>query len=150
MIYTYIEVRVPARFKHCWPTAPDHRKYLRAPHPHTFMFRLEIQVFEADREIEFHDVIGWLGDIIRLNFHLFENASCETMAKKVLKWVQTKYGLHRMYDIEVWEDDTCGGKVKYIPDKLLMLDMDKITNVEQPAKKDLETARHGEKIRVMP
>lgn len=114
---SYIEVRVPFRFSHRWKDAPKHRDYLRSYHPHNFEIRLEMQVFETDREIEFHDVQDWLLQIIFEDVDAFHEDSCETIATKVLEFVKAKYGDNREIQVEVWEDKDVGGKVKYVPEE---------------------------------
>jgi len=111
-----IEVRVQQRFMHRWKRAPKHRDYLRTYHPHNFEFRLELQVFEDDRELEFHDVQDWLWQVIFDNVDAWHDASCETIARHVVTYAKEKYGNNREIEVEVWEDTTVGGKVKYAPD----------------------------------
>jgi len=127
VIKSFIEVRVQQRFSHRWEKAPEHRKYLRSFHPHNFEIRLEMQVFETDREIEFHDVQDWLWQLVFDQSNMWRNDSCETMAEKIVMFARHKYGtgkigLLREIKVEVWEDDSVGGKVKYLPIRQLTIE----------------------------
>jgi len=111
----YIEVRVHSRFEHFWKRASTHRRYLKCRHPHNFEIRVEMQVFEFDREIEFHDLQDMLEKFLWSKKYTFVEASCETIAATILLQMKSWFGTAREYDIEVWEDADCGGKVKYTP-----------------------------------
>lgn len=41
---------------HRWPLAPDRRAYLRDTHRHLFKVTVAVEVGQADREVEFHDL----------------------------------------------------------------------------------------------
>jgi 6-pyruvoyl-tetrahydropterin synthase len=68
---------------HSWPGAPDHRSYLRAPHPHNFGVRVTVRTEGDDRVVEFHDLVD---DVQRqLGFmaptQSFGMQSCEMIAQ---------------------------------------------------------------------
>jgi len=112
MIKTYVEVRVPFRAYHQWKQAPEKRKYLSHPHPHNFEVRVEIEVFHEDREVEFHDLQDLIYSLVK-DFKTIN--SCEHLATHLLTRLQIKFP-GRDIQVEVWEDESCGGKVKYLRD----------------------------------
>jgi len=113
MLKYYVEVRVPMRFEHRWKNAPVSRSYLRHFHPHNFEVRVEMQVFKSDREIEFHSLQDFIAEYLLTMVDDFHEDSCETIARKVLFALQRRFGKEREIQVEVWEDESCGGKVKY-------------------------------------
>jgi len=38
---------------HHWPDAPEQHSYLRSPHRHLFHFKVSVDIFDSNREIEF-------------------------------------------------------------------------------------------------
>ena len=99
---------------HCYPDAPEGVEFLKHPHRHMFHFRVEIEVFHNDRDIEFilfkrelealYDGEG----ILRLDYK-----SCEMMAEELLKYIQDKYP-KRLIRIEVSEDGENGAILEWI------------------------------------
>lgn len=78
---------------HCWPTAPDRRAYLRAPHRHVFGLAVEVSVEHSDRFVEWHDladdaraVLASLGTDYHPQTTLvdFGRMSCEELASETL------------------------------------------------------------------
>lgn len=83
-IETSIDVNTSFYAYHHWPEAPDHREYLRTPHPHTFTVCVQFFLLDAEgsRVLEFHDLV----DAVRSTMRDFEEdktttASCEQYAK---------------------------------------------------------------------
>ena len=65
---------------HKYPDAPEGVEFLKYPHRHMFHFKVMIEVFHDDRDIEFIQFKRWLerlynDDVIQLN-----NKSCEMIA----------------------------------------------------------------------
>lgn len=56
---TVVEVSFREEGWHCWPGAPDRRRYLRDRHRHIFHINVAVLVDHQDRMIEFHDLIDW-------------------------------------------------------------------------------------------
>lgn len=117
MMESFVKVCVQVRMHHKWQDATKNRGYLALAHPHNFEIKIEIQVFEDDRELEFHDVQDALNAKMQeaADIEMYELDSCESIAKDILEWLKAKYGVNRKTTVEVWEDKDCGGKVKYIP-----------------------------------
>lgn len=93
---------------HRWETAPTHRQYLRSRHRHLFYVRAEIQVFENDREIEFHDFIDFCKE--HLNDVPYLANSCEHMAHHLLDAIIKKHP-DRWVKVSVSEDNEVGATV---------------------------------------
>lgn len=98
---------------HCWPDAPPHRAYLATPHRHKFGVRVEVEVSEHDREIEFHDLLDHVYDAlppasVRLmdarNAYL--NMSCEHHADRIISDLAIHYP-DRTISVSVDEDGEC-------------------------------------------
>lgn len=95
---------------HCYPSAPEDVSYLRQQHRHLFKFKVTIQVFNNEREIEYHQflnkIVGWYDEGILQ----FDNQSCETIASDLLLTVMAQYP-GRYVEVEVSEDGECGSIV---------------------------------------
>ena len=86
--------------------------FLGYPHRHTFHFKVWIEVFHDDREIEFIQFKRWLEglygkDILQLDFK-----SCEMIADDLYKEIDSKYP-NRNVKISVAEDNENGCEVEY-------------------------------------
>ncbi|USV40849.1 hypothetical protein [Xanthomonas phage BUDD] len=81
--------------------------YLAHPHRHLFHFKVAIEVFHDDREIEFHQFLNFLEAAVALNG--LDYKSCEMIADDIAKIVAEKYpALYRTLEVEVSEDGECG------------------------------------------
>lgn len=121
---SFIEVSLDLAGFHYWPTAPDHRDYLGHSHRHLFGFKVLVEVFDDDRELEFHDlkrqVHEWLifdlaQETIELHVYNFGARSCEMIGQDLLPHLKHEFGTDRMMRIEVSEDGECSGIVEYRP-----------------------------------
>lgn len=103
---------VTTRFEgiHCWPDAPDEVAFLRSPHRHEFHVRLEIEVYHAEREVEFiiekRALDAWLRSA-----DFDTSASCETMACAIFEWARSRHPVERCIKVEVSEDGENGAIV---------------------------------------
>ena len=93
---------------HQWPEAPAHRDYLRSSHRHLFTYRIGVRVTSTERQVEFHDLQGWLRVTVR---HDWGASSCESIAMHI-----AAHAKRNMYPtvafVEVWEDDEVGARVE--------------------------------------
>lgn len=99
---------------HRWPNAPEPRKYLSSKHRHLFGLRLEVNVKDSDREIEFHDVVDWLQKQWT-HGHDFGASSCEAIAEELIARFVADFGddlAGGWVGAEVWEDGENGVAVK--------------------------------------
>lgn len=98
---------------HRYPGAPTGVEFLRNPHRHMFHFRVEIEVFNDDRDIEFIlfkrelEALYDNGDLNR------DYMSCEMMADELAKYLRENY-LGRDIKIEISEDGE-NGTICYYP-----------------------------------
>ena len=86
--------------------------FLGVPHRHIFHFRVAIDVFHNDRDIEFIQFKRWLenlyaGGTLELNFK-----SCEMIADDLYIQIAGRYP-GRAVEIEVSEDGENGCSIKY-------------------------------------
>jgi hypothetical protein len=86
--------------------------FLGYPHRHIFHFRVSIEVFHDDRDIEFIQFKRWLtslysGAILELDYK-----SCEMIAEDLYKEISTRYP-GRYIEIEVSEDNENGCNIKW-------------------------------------
>ena len=87
--------------------------FLGYPHRHIFHFKVWIEIYHADREIEFIQFKRWLeslyGDgIIQLDFK-----SCEMIADDLAEQIMAKYP-GRWLKISVAEDNENGCEMEYL------------------------------------
>lgn len=106
---------------HCYPAAgTDDRlntgdeydvSFLAHPHRHIFHFRVAIEVFHNDREIEFIQFKRWLkglyGDVLELDYK-----SCEMIADDLYDQIASRYPERRVI-IDVSEDGENGCTIEY-------------------------------------
>lgn len=86
--------------------------FLGYEHRHIFHFRVAIEVFHADRDIEFIQFKRWLenqykSEILRLN-----HKSCEMIADDLYEVIATRYSGRKIV-ISVAEDNENGCEIEY-------------------------------------
>lgn len=96
---------------HRYPDAPDDVGYLASVHRHLFQFKVSIEVFHDDREVEFHQFLGWLEGLYN-NALILDNRSCEMIADELAQLIKVAYP-GRDLVIEVSEDGECGVTATY-------------------------------------
>jgi len=100
---------------HQYMKAPDDVDFLRHPHRHVFHFKVWIEVFSDDRDIEFirfkREIEGLYGDGILA----LEHRSCEMMADELHAYIAQKYPNRDVW-IEVSEDGENGAFIRYEKD----------------------------------
>lgn len=89
--------------------------FLGYPHRHIFHFKVSIEVFHDDRDIEFIQFKRWLeslyGDTLKLDYK-----SCEMIADELAHQIKQRYpGRH--VRIEVSEDGENGCEIDYAVEK---------------------------------
>ena len=106
---------------HCYPAAATDPalktgdeydvSFLASPHRHMFHFRVSIEVFHNDRDIEFIQFKRWLDNlyqgVLELNFK-----SCEMISDDLYKQIANRYP-ERDVHIEVSEDGENGCTIFY-------------------------------------
>ena len=101
---------------HKYPAALEDPKladvsFLGYPHRHMFHFKVWIEVFHDDRDIEFIQFKRWLESLYQGTLEL-DYKSCEMIADELADQIQTKYP-GRQVRIEVSEDGENGCDINY-------------------------------------
>jgi len=86
--------------------------YLGYPHRHQFHFRVSIEVFHNDRDIEFIQFKRWLESLYATGTIHLDYKSCEMIADELHTHIATRYP-RRDIVIEVSEDLENGCTINY-------------------------------------
>jgi len=112
---------------HCYPAAIDDPKlatgewddvsFLGHPHRHIFHFRVRIEVFHDDRDIEFIQFKRWLGRLYEQvesssEVLVLNHKSCEMIADELYTEISNRHP-GRFVEIEVSEDKENGCLIYY-------------------------------------
>jgi hypothetical protein len=92
---------------HAFPGAPAATAYLRQQHRHKFLFKVWIEVWHNDREIEFHAFLEWLESLYDRGRLQLKNQSCEAIADNLHQLISAAHPSRRVW-IEVSEDGENG------------------------------------------
>ena len=92
---------------------PDDVSFLGYPHRHIFHFRVSIQVFHDDRDIEFIQFKRWLESLYSDGTLQLDYKSCEMISDDLADTISEKYP-GREITIEVSEDGENGSHSKYV------------------------------------
>lgn len=85
--------------------------FLGMLHRHIFHFKIAIQVFHNDRDIEFIQFKRWLEDLYKDTLEL-NHKSCEMLADDLYQEIATRYP-NRDIEITVAEDGENGATITY-------------------------------------
>ena len=107
---------------HCYPAAATDPmlatgdeydvSFLGTPHRHIFHFRVWIDVFHNDRDIEFIQFKRWLENLYKDGILQLDYKSCEMMADDLYAEIAGRYPDRAVW-IEVAEDGENGALIKY-------------------------------------
>ena len=107
---------------HCYPAAATDPllatgdeydvSFLASPHRHIFHFRVAIQVFHDDRDIEFIQFKRWLTKLYNEAVLNLDYKSCEMIARDLNAQIKAKYP-NRHVKIEVSEDGENGCEMDF-------------------------------------
>ena len=107
---------------HKYPAALDDPKlatgdeydvsFLGYPHRHIFHFRVAIEVFHDDRDIEFIQFKRWLTKLYNEATLQLDYKSCEMIAEDLYQVISTRYP-GRAVEIEISEDNENGCNIKW-------------------------------------
>jgi hypothetical protein len=107
---------------HCYPAAATDPalatgdeydvSFLGSPHRHIFHFRVSIDVFHTDRDIEFIQFKRWLENLYKDAILALDYKSCEMIADDLYVQIAGRYP-GRNVTIEVAEDGENGALIKY-------------------------------------
>jgi len=101
---------------HKYPDAPEGVEFLRHPHRHIFHFRVELEVFHDDREVEFILFKRELEGLYSSSILQLDYKSCEMIADDLASYITKKYP-NRDLVISVSEDNE-NGAISYYPSGL--------------------------------
>jgi hypothetical protein len=102
---------------HCYPLAAAATEladvsFLGSPHRHIFHFRVDIEIFHSDRDIEFIQFKRWCESLYSEKALELDYKSCEMMADDLYRQIAIKYP-DRDIQIEVSEDGENGCVISY-------------------------------------
>jgi hypothetical protein len=107
---------------HCYPAAATDPmlatgdqydvSFLGTPHRHIFHFRVGIDVFHNDRDIEFIQFKRWLENLYKDSILALDYKSCEMIADDLYIQIAARYP-ERAVKIEVSEDGENGCTIEY-------------------------------------
>ena len=86
--------------------------FLGYPHRHMFHFRVEIQVFHDDRDIEFIQFKRWLEELYGDGILQLDYKSCEMIAEELAETINKRYPDRKMI-ITVSEDNENGATLTF-------------------------------------
>jgi hypothetical protein len=86
--------------------------FLGYPHRHIFHFRVDIEVFHDDRELEFIQFKRWLESLYQTNTLQLNYRSCEMISDDLAVLIKDKYP-GRKFKISVSEDNENGSYAEY-------------------------------------
>lgn len=92
----------------------DDVSFLGYPHRHVFHFKVAIQVFENDRDIEFIQFKRWLERLYAMDTLQLDYKSCEMICDDLADLINTQYP-GRKVEVEVSEDGENGAIGYYEP-----------------------------------
>ena len=90
----------------------DDVSFLGIPHRHIFHFRVRIEVFHNDRDIEFIQFKRWMERLYAQDVIQLDHKSCEMIADDLYLEISTKYP-GRFVEISVAEDNENGCSIYY-------------------------------------
>jgi hypothetical protein len=108
----YIWVTFQKEGIHKYPDAPEGVEFLRYPHRHMFHFKVFIEVFHDDRDIEFILFKRELEALYAGGELQLDYKSCEMISDDLYAYISEKYP-NRTIQIEVAEDGENGALVVY-------------------------------------
>jgi hypothetical protein len=99
---------------HKWPDATQHPgvEFLANEHRHMFHFRVDLQVWHDDREVEFILFKRELSGLYDKGTLELDYKSCEMMADELADYIKLQYP-NRDLVVEVSEDGENGCRIEY-------------------------------------
>ena len=101
---------------HKYPDAPQGVEFLKYPHRHIFHFKVELEVFHDDRDVEFILFKRELEKLFADGTLQLDYKSCEMIADDLAFYIQAKYPKRDLV-ITVSEDGE-NGATCYYPNKI--------------------------------
>ena len=101
---------------HKYPDAPEGVEFLKYPHRHIFHFKVELEVFHDDRDVEFILFKRELEKLFADGTLQLDYKSCEMIADDLALYINAKYPKRDLV-ITVSEDGE-NGATCYYPNKI--------------------------------
>lgn len=108
----YIWITTQKEMFHCYPKAPEEVKFLRNEHRHLFKFKIYLEVYGDNRDVEFIMFKREVEDIINNMFTNLKEKSCEMISNYLHGEIFKLYPDRDML-IEVSEDGENGSMYHY-------------------------------------
>ena len=86
--------------------------FLGYPHRHIFHFKIRIEVFHDDRDIEFIQFKRWLENLYNQGTLELNHKSCEMISDDLYQQIRSKFP-GRFVEIEISEDGENGSLIYY-------------------------------------
>ena len=86
--------------------------FLGYPHRHIFHFKVWIDVFHNDRDLEFILIKRWLESLFADSVIEIDYMSCEMLSDELANAIRQKYP-NRTFKISVSEDNENGSEIEY-------------------------------------
>ena len=86
--------------------------FLGYPHRHIFHFKVSIEVFHDDRDIEFIQFKRWLENLYKEGTLALDYKSCEMIAEDLYAQIAVRYP-NRTVNIDVSEDGENGCNIQF-------------------------------------
>lgn len=103
----YIYVTFQKEGIHKYPDAPKGVEFLKHPHRHMFHFKVYLEVFHDDRDVEFILFKRELENLYNTQILELNNKSCEMMADDLAVYIKEHYP-NRSIKIDISEDGENG------------------------------------------
>lgn len=121
LLNRYIYITFQKAGFHYYKDAEENVKYLKSLHRHLFKFKIKVQVFTDDRDIEFHTLLNEVELWLDSSF-IMDGKSCEMLsddlAENLEKYLNSLPGEDtrnpRKVEITVSEDGECGSICEYL------------------------------------
>jgi predicted RNase H-like HicB family nuclease len=97
---------------HYYPSADESVGYLASKHRHLFKFKVQIEVFHNDRDVEFHGLLNFCEGLFEGKTLDIDFKSCEMLAQDLYDKLSERYS-NRDIVIDVSEDGECGCSIEY-------------------------------------
>lgn len=103
---------------HCYPAAAEDPNladvaFLANDHRHIFHFKIHIEIFHNDRDIEFIQFKRWAESLFNEEVLQLDHKSCEMISDELYQHIATKYPFRDIW-ISVSEDNENGSDIKYL------------------------------------
>ena len=108
----YIWITTQKEMTHNYPDAPEEVAFLRNEHRHLFKFKVYLEIFGDDRDVEFIIFKRYIDELLFQVDETLGRKSCEMVSNDLYENINKKYP-NRKIKIEVSEDGENGVLYEY-------------------------------------